>query len=121
MSVQAAETPQPQQPLGRNNAERVQRRVEARYVVPLRGEEHCAVRMIPTELRHVELAPQQLDDDVERAERRAEMSRAGALDCDERIRATHVGEERQIVAGTRELFARNQLERYGHGCSRRTS
>ena len=121
VSVQPSETPQAQQPLGGNDAERVQRRVEARYVVPLRGEEHIAIWMIPTELGHVELAPQQIDDDVERAEARAEMSRAGALDGNERIRATHVRDERQIVAGTRELFARNQLECYGHGCSRRTS
>ena len=93
-----------EQSLRRDHAECMQRCVEAGDVVALRGEEDVAVRMLPAELSDVELAPEQVDDDVERAEARAEMSGAGALDRDERVGAAHVGEQTQIVAGALELL-----------------
>ena len=56
---------------------------------------------VPAELGDVQLAPEQVHDDVERAEARAEMSRARALDRDERVRAAHVGEQPEVVARAR--------------------
>ena len=111
MAVEPAEAAEPQQPLRRDHAERVQRRVEAGDVVALRREEDVAVRIVPAELGDVELAPEQVHDDVQRAEARAEMSRAGALDRDERVRAAHVGEQREVVARALELLAGDQLQR----------
>ena len=48
MAVEPAEPAQPQQTLGRDDAERMQHGVEARHVVPLRGEEDVAVRGAPS-------------------------------------------------------------------------
>src|SRR5262249_50329473 len=75
----------------------------------------------PPDLRDVELAPEQMDDDVERAEARPQVAGAGALDGRQSVGPAHVGEERQVVAGALELGTWNQLQRYGHGCSARTS
>ena len=117
VAVETAEPAQAQQPLGRDHAERVEGGVEPGHVVPLRGEEHVAVGRVEAELRDVQLLPEQMGDEVERAERGAEVPGAGALDRDERVRAAHVGEEREalvrVEAGrrdARELARGNQLE-----------
>ena len=55
--------------------------------------------MVEAELGDVQLLVEQVHEDVERAEARAEVARAGALDRDERVEAAHVREERE--AGVR--------------------
>src|SRR5262249_32688053 len=77
--------------------------------------------IVPPHLGDVELAPEEVGDDVEGAEARAEMTRACAFDSRERVRAAHVGDQREVVAGALELGARNQLQCHGHGCPARTS
>ena len=119
--VEPTEAAQAQQALRRNDPEPVQRSVEARHIVSLRREENVAIRMLPPELRDVQLPPEEMDDDVECAEARAEVPRPGALDGDERIRTAHVGDQREVIAGAVEFGARDQLQRHGHGCSARTS
>src|SRR5512133_1599384 len=69
--------------------------------------------MLPPQLSDVELPPEQVHDDVERTEARAEVSGAGALYRDECVGAAHVGEQTQIVAGALELLWRYQPE-LGH-------
>ena len=114
--VEAAEPAQLQQALVREHAERVERGVEAGDVVALRREEDVAVRVVPAELGDVQLAEEEVRDEVERAEARAEVPGAGALHRDERVRAAHVGEqrERRVVAAARahavELGARDQAQ-----------
>src|SRR5262249_28091417 len=104
------EPAQLQQPLGRDDAERVERRIQAGHVVALRREEDVALRIVPPYLRDIELAPEQLDDDVECAETRADVSRAGALDGDESVGTAHVREQSQVGAiGAVELRLRDQL------------
>src|SRR2546426_5804804 len=78
--------------------------------------------MVPAELGDIQFAPEQVDDDVERAETRAEMTRAGTFDGDERVCPAHVGDEPEILALAcpLELRARNERQ-LCHGCSRRTS
>ncbi len=73
VAVEAAEPPEPQEPLRRDHAQRVERRVQPGDVVPLRGEEHVAIGRVEPELDDVQLLPQQVGHDVERAERRAEV------------------------------------------------
>ena len=117
MAVEPAEAAQPQEPLGRDHAERVERGVEPGHVVPLRGEEDVAVGRVEAELGDVQLRPEQVRDEVERAEGGAEVPGAGALDRDERVRAAHVGEEREALVrvdvgrrDARELARGDQLE-----------
>ncbi len=93
--VEPAESPQAQQPLGRHDPERVQRRVETGHVVPLRGEEDVPAGIVEADRDGVELGVEEVHDDVQRAEARAEVAGAGALDGDERVRATHVGQQRE--------------------------
>ena len=94
----------------------LQRRGEARDVVALGGEEDVAVRVVPAQPGHVQLAEEEVRDEVERAEARAEVPRAGALHGDQRVRPAHVREQRErgVVAAARadavELGARDQAE-----------
>src|SRR5712691_2200118 len=122
MAVEAAQPAQAEETLGRDDAECMQGCVETWHVVALGREEHVAVRMVPAELGDVQFAPEEVDDDVERAEARAEMTRPGTFDGDERVRPAHVGDESEILvlAGALELGARNERQ-LCHGCSRRTS
>ena len=114
--VEAAEPTQLQQTLVGQDAERMERGVEPGDVVALRREEDVAVGVVPAELGHVQLAEEEVRDQVERAEARAEVPGAGALDRDERVRAAHVGEQRErgVVGATRadaiELGAGDQAE-----------
>ena len=82
-----------------NDAEREERRVQPGHVVALRREEHVAVGIVEAALGDVELVEQQVGDDVERAERGAEMPRAGALHGNERVQPARVGQERQLRVG----------------------
>ena len=101
MAVEPAEPPQPREPLRREHAEPVQRRVQARHVVALRREEDVPVGIVEAELRDVQLLVEQVHDDVERAEARAEMARTGALDGDERVQPADVREQRESCVGDR--------------------
>ena len=87
VTVEAAEPAEPQQPLGRDHAERVERCVEARDVMALGREEDVAVGGVEADLGDVEVLPEEVGDEVEGAEGRAEMPGAGPLDRDERVRA----------------------------------
>jgi hypothetical protein len=64
---------QPEQPLSGCTTERVQDGVQTRNVVALRREVHVAVGMVESERRRVQLAIEEVHDDVHRAEARAEM------------------------------------------------
>src|SRR5439155_14311227 len=113
VTVEPAEPPEAQQAVRRDHAECVQRGVEAGGVVTLRGEEDVSIRVTPAQLRDVQLPPEQVDDYVEGAEARAEVSGTCALDRHERICAAHVGEQPQVAAGALELPRRYQPE-LGH-------
>src|SRR5207249_4945770 len=91
--------------------------VQTGDVVPFRGDVDVAVRVVEAELGGVQLQEEQMDDDVHRAEARAEVTGAGALDGDERIRPAHVRNQGEILLRTGELALRDQL----HGCFRSTS
>ena len=95
VAVETAEPTQSEELLLRDHAEPVQRRVETRDVVPLRGEEDVALRIVEAELGDVELLVEQVHEDVQRAEARPEMPRARALDRDEGVQAAHVRNERK--------------------------
>ncbi len=121
VAVEPSEPAEAQQALRRDGAQRVEGGVEPGHVVPLRGEEDIAVGRVEAELRDVQLLPEQMGDEVQRAEGGAEMPGAGALDRDERVRATHVREEREAVVrvepgrrDARELGGWDQLE-WWHG------
>src|SRR5438445_12216609 len=77
--------------------------------------------MVEADLRGVELGVEQVDDDVHRAEARAEVPRAGELDRGESVSTAHVGDQRQVVARALELELLAWDDRQFHGCSRRTS
>ena len=109
VAVEPAELAQPEQPLGGNHAERVQRRVETGDVVALRGEVHVAIRRAPTDRGRVQLLEQEERDDVHRTEGRAEVARACPLHGDERIETAHVREEREPVVG-RQLGPADPIE-----------
>ena len=93
--VEAAEAPKPCQTVGRNHAEPVQRRVQARHVVALGGEEHVATRIVEADLDDVQLGVEEVSDDVERAEARPEVPRACALHGDERVQPADVCDQRE--------------------------
>ena len=95
MPVEATESAKPCEPLGREHAEPVERRVQARHVVALGREEHVAVGIVETDLRDVQLAVEEVDDDVERTEARAEMPGSGTLHGDERVQPADVREKRE--------------------------
>ena len=119
MAVEPAEPAQPQQLLRRDDAERVEDRVQARHVVALRREVHVAVGVVEAELGDVQLLVEQEDDDVHRAEARAEVAGAGALDGGQRVEPAHVGdhgEARFPRAGELRLRDEAQL---AQGVSRR--
>ena len=75
--------------------EREERRVQPGHVVALGREEDVAVRIVEAALGDVQLVEEKVRDDVERAERRAEVPRAGALDGDERVQPACIGEQRE--------------------------
>ena len=97
--VEPAEAAEAKQALARDDAEREERRVQARHVVALGREEDVAVGIVESALGDVQLVEQELGDDVERAERRAEVAGAGALHRDERVQPARVGKERQLRVG----------------------
>jgi hypothetical protein len=99
MAVESTETTEPCQALGRNHAEPVQRGVEPGHVVALRREEHVAVRAVEPDLRDVQLRVQEVHDDVERAEARAEVPRPRTLHRDERVQPADVRDQRQTRVG----------------------
>ena len=57
--------------------------------------------MVEAELRDVQLLVEQEDDDVHRAEARAEVAGARALDGGERVEPAHVGDEREVRSRAR--------------------
>jgi len=67
--------------------------------VALGREEDVAVGIVEAALGDVQLVEQKMRDDVQRAERRAEVPRAGALDRDEGVQSAGVGEERELRVG----------------------
>ena len=73
--------------------------VQARHVVTLRREEDVAVGIVESALGDVQLVEEELGDDVERTERRAEVTGAGTLHRDERVQSARVGQERQPRVG----------------------
>ena len=91
--VEAPEPPQREKLLAGDHPERMQDGVEPGHVVPLRREEDVAIGVLPAELCRVQPLEQEVHDEVERAEGRAEVSRARPLHRDERVQAAHVGEE----------------------------
>ena len=95
MPVEAAEAAQAEQPVLRHDTQREECRVQPRDVVALRREEDVAVGIVEAALGNVQLVEEKVRDDVERAERRAEVPRAGALDGDERVQPAHIGEQRE--------------------------
>ena len=95
MAVEAAEPSQPDEPLGGENAEPVERGVQARNVVALRREEDVALGVVEPELGDVQLRVQEMDDDVERTEARAQVPRSRPLDRDEGVQAADVGDQRE--------------------------
>ena len=114
--VEPAEAAEPEQTLARDDAEREERRVQAGHVVALRGEEDVAVGIVEPALGDVELVEQQVDDEVERAERGAEMTRAGALHGDERVQPARVREQRQPSRrGRRRRRAADRARPWGRG------
>ncbi len=109
MAVEPAETAQPQQALTRNHAERVERGVQAGHVVTLRGEVHVAIDGVPPDRRGVQLLEQKKRDDVHRAERRSEVTRARALDGDESVEPARVGDDPEAFVA-RDVSAPNPIE-----------
>ncbi len=99
VAVEPAQPAQPREPLRRDDAETVERRVETGHVVSLRGEEHVAVGALEAHVGDVQLLVEELNDDVERAEARAEMPGAGLLDGNEGVQAADVGEQREARVG----------------------
>ena len=100
MAVEPAEPAQPHEALARDDPECVERGVQARHVVSLRREVDVAVGRVPADRRGVQLLEEEERDDVHRAEGRAEVAGAGALDRDERVQPAGVGEEREpLVRG----------------------
>ena len=95
VAVEAAEAPQPQQALARHDAEGEQHRVQAGHVVALRREEDVAIGIVEAALGDVELVEQEVRDEVERAEGRAEVPRPGALHGDEGVQPARVCEQRE--------------------------
>ena len=74
------------------DAEREERGVQPRDVVALGREEDVTVGIVESALGDVQLVEQEVRDDVERAERRAEMARARALHRDERVQPARIRE-----------------------------
>ena len=99
MAVEAPETAEAEQVLTRDDAEGEERRIQPRHVMPLGREEDVSIRVVEPELGDVELLEEHVRDDVERAEGRAEVPGARALDSDERVQATGVGEEGKLAVG----------------------
>ena len=93
MTVEPAEAAEPRQPVGRQHAQAVERGVEAGHVMALRGEEDVAIGIVEAELGDVQLRVEEVHDDVERAEARAEMPGPGALHGDERVQPADVRDE----------------------------
>ena len=58
-------------------------------------EEDVAVGVVEAALGNVQLVEEKVRDDVERAERGAEVPRSCALDGHERVEAAHIGEQRE--------------------------
>ena len=99
VAVQAAEPPQPQQTLERHDAEGEQHRVQAGHVVALGRKEDVAIGIVEAALGDVELVEQEVCDDVERAERRAEVPRPGTLHGDEGVQPARICEQREPGVG----------------------
>src|SRR4051812_28859180 len=95
----------------------MQHGIEAGDVMALRREIDVAVGIVEAELRRVQLPEEEMGDDVHGAEARAQMTRARTLDRDERVRAAHVRDQREVALRARELALWDQL----HGCSCSTS
>ena len=95
MTVEPIEAAQSQETLARDDPERVERRVQPRDVVTLGGEEDVPLGILEPPLRHVELLEQEVGDEVQRAERGAQVARACALHGDEGVQPASIGEERE--------------------------
>src|SRR5262249_3911128 len=93
MPVEAAEATEREQLLARKDPEGVEDRVEAGDVMALGGEEDVALRVVPADLRGVQPLEEEMDEEVERAEGRAEVPRARTLDGDESVQPAHVAEQ----------------------------
>ena len=111
--VEPAEAPQPEQTLARDDAEREERRVQPGHVVALRREEDVAVGIVEAALGDVQLLEQQVRDDVERAERGAEVPRAGTLHGDEGVQPARVREQRQPGVGSTSAARRRSSSALG--------
>ncbi len=110
VSVEPAEPAEAEELILGNDAEAVQRRVQARDVVALRREEDVALGVVEAELVDVQLLVEEVHEDVEGAEARAEMARAGALDGDERVEPAHVRDQGQSGIGIRLRGGANAVE-----------
>jgi hypothetical protein len=117
MPVETAESPQREELLPRNHAEPVEHRVEPWDVVALRGEEDVALGVLPADRRRVQPLVEQVHDEVEGTERRAQVPGPRPLDRDEGVQAAHVGEQREprvlldlSVAHAVELALRDQVQ-----------
>ena len=106
--VEAVQPPQLQELLGGQEAERVEHRVEPRHVMALRGEVHVAVRVVEAELDGVQVLVEEEDDDIHRAEARAEMARPCPLHGRERVQPAEVGDARKVALRLRELRLRDE-------------
>ena len=69
-------------------------------VVALRREEDVAVGAVEAQLADVELFEQEVGDDVERAEARAEMAGSSTLHGDQGVQAAHVRYEGEALVAT---------------------
>ena len=65
----------------------------------LRREEDVAVGVLEPPVSDVQLGEEEVRNEVERAEGGAEVSRAGALHCDEGVQPARVGKQRQLRVG----------------------
>ena len=90
MPVEPAQAAEAEQALARDDAEREEHRVQPRHVVSLRGEEDVAVGIVEPALGDVQLVEQEVHDEVECAERGAEMTGAGAFHGHERVQPARV-------------------------------
>ena len=95
MTAETTQAPEFQKFSLREYPQGVQHGVQARHIVSLGGEIDVPVGIIGAELRHVHLVVVQVDHDIHGTEAGPQVPGTGNLDRRQRVRATHVGDERQ--------------------------